>query len=156
MADDSFGFHMKAAVMRNALSVFTSSVPSRRELFIQIDNLENLAKKFDKKFTWKFVLSTPQEKYRNSKASDMHRLTLQSKLVDDLFARMIEEILLHGNQKMIPVKRKAFKMRARQFTAKFNRRIQQDVKRLREEQQQNALREFLPSELSSGDKPKEK
>jgi hypothetical protein len=127
-------------------------VPSRRELIIQIDKLENLANKFDKKFTWRLVLSTPEDTYRQKKASDMHRLTLQSKHVDDLFSRVIEEILLQLYPDEIPVKRKGFAERARKFTAGYNKKIKEEVALMREEAKARAraLSELSPSELSSG------
>ena len=150
MAEDSLGFHVKAVMMRNGARVFSVDVPSRRELFIQINKLEKLANKFDKKFAAALVLSTPRDKYRQKKASDLHRLTLQSKLVDELFSRMIEEILQRLYPNEIPVKRKAFKVRGRKFTAGFNVEVKKDVKRLRAEVKARVLKEFSPSELSSG------
>ncbi|MFL6303131.1 MAG: hypothetical protein ACJ72H_06275 [Candidatus Sulfotelmatobacter sp.] len=150
MAEDAFGFHIKATMMRRALRVFQANVSSRRELLIQIDKLESLAKKFDKKFSMVFVLSTPPEKHRQKKASDLHRLTLQAKHVDDLFSRMIVELLERNNPHEIPVKRKAFVMRARRFTALYNKQINQDVKAMRLEAKSSALMEFSASELPSG------
>jgi hypothetical protein len=150
MAEDSLGFYVKAMMIRRTAHVFSTNVPSRRELFIQIDKLEKLTNKFDKKFTVELVLSTPREKYRHKKASDLHRLTLQSKLVDELFSRMIEELLQRVYPNAIPVRRKSFKERGRQFTAGVNKLIQQDVKRLRAEAKANVLKEFSPSELSNG------
>jgi hypothetical protein len=150
MAEHSFGFNVKCVMMRNALRVFGSNGPSKRELVIQIEKLEKLAKKFEKKFTAALVLSTPREKYRQKEASDLHRLTLQAKHVDELFARMIEEVLQANYPNEIPVKRKAFTARARKFTAQYNRLIQADAKKMMAEAKTSALAEFSRSELSSG------
>src|SRR6266481_3551049 len=143
MAEETIGFYMKARIMRNVATFFGTDAPSRRELLIQLDRLKKLEKAYSKKYTKRLTTGvragTSMKDIRRSMASDMHRLTLQSKHVDDLFSRVIEEAHQKFYPDAKPVVRKGFKMKGRKFTAGFNRSLKKDVLKVRAEIAAKAL-----------------
>jgi len=140
MPEDTIGFYMKAEIMRNiATGQVALDAPSRRELVIQINRLKKLEQSFRKKYGKKLTTalttalsgSLSLKDIRRQMAHDRHRLALQSRLVDDLFSRVVEEIYLQASPNVKPVVRKNFKKKSREFTAQLNRLMSQHVTKIR-------------------------
>ena len=137
MPEETIGFYMKAEIMRNIATFFGVGMdaPSRRELVIQINRLKKLERAFRKKYAKKLTTALSGalllEDIRRQMAHDRHRLTLQSRLVDDLFSRVVEEIHLQVFPNVKPVVRKNFKKKSREFTAQLNRLMNQHLTKIR-------------------------
>jgi hypothetical protein len=76
-------------------ALFTSELftglPTCREAQIQIEKLERMAEKFRRKFTIEVILSLPEDKANKIIGAETHRVNQQSKAVDLVCMKLIEE-----------------------------------------------------------------
>jgi len=94
VADDSFGFAAKALALRNMVGKLPQTLPSWRELNIQIEKLRGKAEEFEKEFPWHLAMVMPEGRLRKKKGPYLRRLALQGKRVDKLLWKLLREFAL--------------------------------------------------------------
>ena len=130
MAEDAFGFHTKAFATRSVLkNLGKPSFSSCREVGIQGAKLDRMATAFEKKFPWNLTVSTA--KLRKEKGSHLHRLTQQSKRVDEAVSRLVEEWVCSQYDLTASQKKQILPKAVGAQVRKMNKRIHQVTKGLR-------------------------
>jgi len=97
----------KAQVIRGAFGDWDSSLPTYRQLMIQLDKLERMAKDFRKRFP-SLPLIGPGSKPGKTEGEHRHRLHQQNKLVDSLIRKLLEERFTAEHQHITANKVRSF------------------------------------------------
>jgi hypothetical protein len=103
-----------------ASELFTG-LPTCREAQIQIEKLERMTEKFKRKFTIEVIVSLPEETANKIIGTETHRVNQQSKAVDLVCTKVLEEKIMESIIKTGGKLPKRFiKMQTRQFIESRN------------------------------------
>ena len=98
MFTDTMSFELKAAVFKTLVTGF-STLPSFREGQIQLEKLERMTEKFAAKYPIEVVRALPLKKLNKARGVDRHKLSTQSKIVDRLCMKLIEEAVIDAERR---------------------------------------------------------
>jgi hypothetical protein len=95
MFNDTLAFQNKASIFKYlAENHMYSDLPSYREMQIQVAKFGKMTIAFHRKFPVELILSVPKKKFDKMRGIERHKLNQQSKVVDRLFMKMIEEMMV--------------------------------------------------------------
>jgi hypothetical protein len=95
MFTDTMGFELKVAVFKNLVTSHSfSNLHSFRDAQIQVEKLERMTEKFAAKYPIEVVMALPLKKLKKARGVDRHRVSTQSKIVDRVCMKLMEELVI--------------------------------------------------------------